>query len=63
MKDMNPDGKSRTKRETLLKAGFNFKYFTHIYKTKDGRIYYFVYDQGYTEHENEYFTLVQNEEI
>ncbi|NOU48919.1 MAG: hypothetical protein HOO86_17925 [Bacteroidales bacterium] len=63
LKDLNPDGKSRTKRETLLKAGFNFKYFTHIYTTKDGRTYYFVFDQGYTQHENDYFTLVQNEEI
>jgi hypothetical protein len=63
LSELNPDGKANVKRENLLKSGFNFKYFTHQYKTKDGRTYYFVYDQGYTIYENDFLTLVRNEEI
>jgi hypothetical protein len=59
----NPEGKSRVKKITLEKSGFNFKYFTHIYTTKEGRVYYFVYDQGYVQLDNEYLTLVKNNEI
>jgi hypothetical protein len=59
----NPEGKARVKRSTLDKSGFNFKYFTHTYTTKEGRVYYFVYDQGYVQVEGEYLTLVQNHEI
>ena len=63
LKDFNPSGKAKISKSELLTAGFNFKYFTHIYKTKDNRYYYFVYEYGYIDLKNGYFALVINKEI
>ena len=41
--------------------GFDFNYFTSIYTTKSGTIYYFIYDQGYLPLENQYYALVKRE--
>ncbi|MDR0968945.1 MAG: hypothetical protein LBM67_00190 [Lentimicrobiaceae bacterium] len=57
----NPEGKAIVTRQQLLNQGFNFKYFTSIYTTRDARTYYFVYDQGYLAIENDRFALVMNE--
>ena len=58
--ELNPDGKKKMHKDRLLTKGFDFKYFSSIYKTKDNRIYHFVYDQGYTELDNDWFLLVEN---
>ena len=62
LKELNPTNKTTTFKTTLTKRGFNFNYFTSIYTTKSGRIYYFVYDQGYSEIEGNKYMLVKNEE-
>ena len=33
----NPSGKAKKHRDQLLKKGFDFEYFTHIYTTKNWR--------------------------
>lgn len=43
----SPEGKTTLKRELLQLAGFDFKHFTHVYRTKQGNTYYFCYDYGY----------------
>ena len=58
---LNPEQRSNTTRSKLLNIGFDFKYYTHIYATKKGNIYFFVYDQGYLPLENDYFALVKRE--
>lgn len=58
----NPDGKTRIRRDKLLSCGFNFNYFTNIYRTGSGREYYFCYDQGYLILDGEYVKLVVKEE-
>lgn len=63
LKALNPDGKTTTFRSTLEKQGFLFDYFTHIYTTRSGRVYYFVYDEGYSELDNKRFMLVRKEDI
>lgn len=63
LKRLNPTGKGKVKKQELVTLGFNFKYFTNLYKTKDGRIYYFVYEHGYIDLGNDYFALVINEKI
>ena len=63
LRNLNPVGKGKVKKQELVTPGFNFKYFTNIYKTKDGRIYYFVYEHGYIDLGNDYFALVINKEI
>ena len=59
---LNPNGKARVNRETLARKGFNFSYFTNIYRTKSGTTYCFCYDQGYVDTEDNYFTLVIKKE-
>lgn len=63
LKSLNPNGKAKVKSQELQKMGFNFKYFTNIYTTKDNRSYYFVYEHGYLDIGNDYFALVINTDI
>ncbi|HJW29630.1 MAG TPA: hypothetical protein VJ508_10320 [Saprospiraceae bacterium] len=58
---LNPHGKARVHRMKLIEMGMNFDYFTNIYKTRAGKIYYFCYDQGYLELEEDYYALVLKE--
>lgn len=59
--DLNPDDKTKTTRTKLLAKGFDFEFFTSIYTTKTGNIYYFLYDQGYMAVENDWFVLVRKD--
>ena len=31
----------------MKEKGFDFRYFTHLYKTKNGSVYFIIYDQAY----------------
>jgi len=62
LEELNPDGKTRLSRKKLLAKGFNFEYFTNIYKTQTGKSYYFCYESGYLQLENEDVLLVRREE-
>lgn len=61
LEELNPEQKTKTSRAKLIEKGFDFNYFTSIYTTKAGKIYYFVYDQGYLLLENDYFALVRKD--
>ncbi|HYQ56511.1 MAG TPA: hypothetical protein VEP89_04115 [Draconibacterium sp.] len=61
LEELNPEEKTTTYTSTLKKRGFNFAYFTNTYTTKNGRVYYFVYDQGYSELEGNKLMLVKKE--
>ncbi len=58
LSDLNPHGKAKTSRDKLLERGFKFSYFTNVYKTKTGNVYYFCYEQGYLELDNNMYALV-----
>lgn len=58
---LNPNKKTKTSRTKLIERGFDFNFFTSIYKTKIGTIYYFVYDQGYLPLEGDFYALVKRE--
>ena len=58
LEELNPKGKSRTTNRILLKRGFDFNYITSYYTTKANKTYYFVYEQGYLELENNEYALV-----
>ncbi|AKQ45040.1 hypothetical protein TH63_04370 [Rufibacter radiotolerans] len=47
LKKASPHGKTTVRRQVLELAGFNFRYFTHVYRTKQGNTYHFCYDYGY----------------
>ena len=55
---LNPNGKSKAHRDKLLEHGFNFNYFTNVYKTKSGKVYYFCYEYGYLALSDQYYALV-----
>ena len=56
--ELNKTGKSKVKKEELLKHGFNFDYITRIYTTQKGSTYYFCYEQGYLPLDNDWYMLV-----
>jgi predicted nucleic acid-binding Zn ribbon protein len=56
--EMNPTGKTTVKKEHLLSKGFNFRYITEIYVTRQKKTYHFCYEHGYIELENNYYALV-----
>lgn len=62
LKNLNPQGKTTVHKAKLLERGFNFKYFTNIFKTKSGNVYHFCYDLGYFDAGNDYLTLVVRQE-
>lgn len=59
LEELNPDGKVKLSKSKLAAKGFNFDYFTSIYKTKTGNTYYFIYDQGYLPLEGDFYALVR----
>lgn len=59
--ELNQDGKTNVSKTKLQLNGFNFQFFTSIYTTKTGKVYYFVYDQGYLPLEGDWYMLVKKE--
>lgn len=59
---MNPNGKKTVSGITLAEEGFNFHYYTNIYETKKGSLYYFCYEQGYLKMDNDTYMLVQKQD-
>ncbi|MFV0541130.1 MAG: hypothetical protein ACK5MZ_07825 [Aestuariibaculum sp.] len=61
LESLNPNQKTKVAKKNLTDFGFDFNYFTSIYTTKTGTVYYFVYDQGYLPLESDYFALVKRD--
>jgi predicted nucleic acid-binding Zn ribbon protein len=59
---LNPDGKTKTTREKLIRSDFDFNYHTNTYTTKEGKTYLYCYDQGYLQLSKEWFALVVKKE-
>jgi len=59
---LNPQGVTTISKLQLIEAGFQFEYHTNISHTSSGKTYYFCYDQGYLELEDDYYALVVKEE-
>jgi len=49
LKHFNQAGKSTIRKEKLIEAGFNPKFFTHYWKNQKGQVYLFCYDVGFLE--------------
>ena len=62
LSDLNPAGKVKIHKNKLSEQGFNFNYFTSIYKTKTGKTYFFCYEQGYLSLDKEFFVLVRKKD-
>lgn len=61
LSELNISGKTKVTRRKLFDNGFDFRLFTSMYTTKTGNIYFYVYNQGYLELENETYLLVQQD--
>ena len=61
LSELNITGKTKVTRTKLYNQGFDFNFFTSIYKTKTGNTYFYIYDEGYLPLENEYYALVKRE--
>lgn len=59
LEEFNPNEKTTIHKSKLLSRGFSFEYITSIYTTKTGKVYYFVYNQGYLPLENDVYALVK----
>jgi hypothetical protein len=62
LEELNPSGKTSVHKSTMLEKGFDFQYFTNIYTTQKGARYFFCYEQGYLNLENDYVFLVTRQE-
>src|SRR5687768_15717124 len=62
LSDLNPKGKAKATRMKLVDAGLNFDYYTNVFRTQSGKVYYFCYDQGYVELGGDYYALVVKED-
>jgi predicted nucleic acid-binding Zn ribbon protein len=58
---LNITGKTKVTRTQLYDKGFDFQFFTSIYKTKKGNTYLYIYDEGYLTLENETFLLIKKD--
>ncbi len=56
------EGMAKANKEKLLKLGFNFTYFTHLYSNKKGNVYHFCYEYGYLALENDWYLIVKRKE-
>jgi predicted nucleic acid-binding Zn ribbon protein len=64
LEELLPEGKEMVKtiKEKLLQKGFLFKYITHLYTTKEGKVYYYCYDYGYLPLDNDWYLIVRRKE-
>lgn len=58
LQDFNPGGKASVSLNKLRKMGFNFDYYTSTFTNKEGKTYYFCYEQGYLRKDDQYCFLV-----
>ncbi len=63
LEELCPEEKAKTTRSALTAKGFDFNLITSIRPTQKGNVYYFVYDYGYLELENDYYLIVKDKRL
>ncbi|WP_353181820.1 hypothetical protein [Parapedobacter lycopersici] len=61
LKVLNPEGKARVGTGAMRALGFDFKYITEIYTTRQGSQYRFCYEYGYLLLEDSRVLLVRRD--
>ena len=61
LSELNITGKTKVTRTKLYDKGFDFQFFTSLYKTKTGNTYFYIYDEGYLSLDNELFLLIKRD--
>ena len=64
LQSLLPEGEPTAKanRDKLIEKGFQFKYHTHLYSTKNGNTYFYCYEYGYLPLENNWYLIVKRDE-
>lgn len=60
LEKLNPIGKAKIHKETLLNLGFRFNYCTNIQMIRKNQ-YYFCYDYGYRVYHNGYCLIIRKD--
>jgi predicted nucleic acid-binding Zn ribbon protein len=60
LEELAPEGKAKVHKNKLNEKGFNYSYFTTLYKTQKGSVYYYCYDYGYLPLEHDFYLVVCN---
>lgn len=47
LRTLCPEGKATVRKEVMDQMGFNFRFFTDIYRSRKGGVYYMCYDFGF----------------
>lgn len=55
-------GNYKPHKDKLLSASYNFDYLTNIYKTKNGKTYYYCYDFGIIINEDGFCSIVEKKD-
>ncbi len=53
---------AKATKEKLVSMGFQFKYYTHSFTNRAGKIYLYCYDFGYLDIGNDWYLLVKRKE-
>jgi predicted nucleic acid-binding Zn ribbon protein len=63
LESLLPEGEPTAKtNKDKLEKGFQFKYHTHLYQTKNDKTYFYCYEYGYLPLENNWYLIVKREE-
>jgi hypothetical protein len=60
LSELNVGENPKVELKVLKKKGFDFEFFTSVLDAKTGNKYYFVYDQGFCEINEDVFLLVKS---
>ena len=60
MSDLYSEGKTRVHKDALYALGYNFSFFTHLIKSRDGTVFHFCFEYGYRELKSDFVELSQN---
>lgn len=61
LQELNPEDKVKVERKLLKKKGFDFEFFTSFLQAKTGNDYFFVYDQGYSSLDDDFYILIKKD--
>ncbi|MGC4100961.1 hypothetical protein [Ferruginibacter sp.] len=63
LESLLPAGETTAKasQDKLVEKGFQFKYHTQLYQTKNGNTYFYCYEYGYLPLEHNWYLIVKRE--
>jgi hypothetical protein len=60
LSDFYDEGHKKIHRDALFALGYNFTFFTHLVETQDGYRWYYCFEYGFRNLDNEYLELTSN---